>query len=438
MNKMNKNYTTQEAWKLIIDELHLKDKIEKNNFVKVSAKKIKEYKEPRVMCKWDSSYQRPKILRENNISILPISRREYVLGNFDLYCKFPELDKEIATKIKVPHFESINTDTISSEAKAISVINLSGILEDFLNVEDNFSTFAGKMGVGKFNFDVKLKNGTKKINIQVDKSICEIDAGYENNDSVVIVEAKNVVNSDFHVRQLYYPYRLWDTIVSKPIRLVFAVYTNKIFRLYEYRFKDIQDISSIELVKYKLYSIDSTDIQIDEIKVIHKKTNIETDDNMSHFTKSNKVPFIQADSFDKVISLIENLYDNPMNKFEVAEEVLNVDPRQSDYYFNAARYIGLLKKNSKGEMILTQLGEKMMKMSYKQRVIIMLQQIFKHKIFYESFEQYINTGNLPSQIEIIEKMRDYNVCSEKVINRRSKSVISWLNWIIDLPKITSK
>lgn len=289
---MSKQYTTQEAWKLLIDELHIKDKIEKNNFVKVSAKKIKEYKEPRIMCKWDSSYQRPRILRENNISILPISRREYVLGNFDLYCKFPDLEKEIATKIKVPHFESINTDAISSEAKAISVMNLSGILEDFLNVKDNFSTFAGKMGVGKFNFDVKLKNSKKKINIQVDKSICEIDAGYENDDSIVIVEAKNVVNSDFHVRQLYYPYRLWDTIVSKPIRLVFAVYTNKIFRLYEYRFKDIQDISSIELVKYKLYSIDSTDIQMDEIKAIHEKTKIETDDNMSHFTKSNKVPFI--------------------------------------------------------------------------------------------------------------------------------------------------
>lgn len=289
---MQKQYTTQEAWKLLIDELHIKDKIEKNNFVKVSAKKIKEYKEPRIMCKWDSSYQRPRILRENNISILPISRREYVLGNFDLYCKFPDLEKEIATKIKVPHFESINTDAISSEAKAISVMNLSGILEDFLNVKDNFSTFAGKMGVGKFNFDVKLKNSKKKINIQVDKSICEIDAGYENDDSIVIVEAKNVVNSDFHVRQLYYPYRLWDTIVSKPIRLVFAVYTNKIFRLYEYRFKDIQDISSIELVKYKLYSIDSTDIQMDEIKAIHEKTKIETDDNMSHFTKSNKVPFI--------------------------------------------------------------------------------------------------------------------------------------------------
>ncbi|UBH22768.1 type II restriction endonuclease [Macrococcus armenti] len=435
---MPNQYSTQEAWRLLIDELDIKQKVEKKNFVKVSAKKIKEYKEPRVMCKWDSSYQRPKILRDNNISILPISRREYVLGNFDLYCKLPELDKEEATKIKVPHFESINTDTISSEAKAISVMNLSGILEDFLNVEDNFSTFAGKMGVGKFNFDVKIKNSNKKINIQVDKSICEIDAGYENDDSIVIVEAKNVVNSDFHVRQLYYPYRLWDTIVSKPIRLVFAVYTNKIFRLYEYRFKDIQDISSIELVNYKLYSIDSTDIQISEIKAIHKKTKIETDDNMSQFSKSNKVPFIQADSFDKVISLIENLYDNPMNKFEVAEEVLNVDPRQSDYYFNAAKYLGLLYKDSKGDMLLTPLCDKMMNMSYKQRIMIILQQIFKHQIFYEIFKQYFDTGALPTQNEIIEKMRKYNVCSENVIHRRSKSVISWLNWIINLPNITSK
>ena len=37
---------------------------------------------------------------------------------------------------------------------------------------------------------------------------CEIDGGFENDNDVIIMEAKNVINEDFHVRQLYYPFRL--------------------------------------------------------------------------------------------------------------------------------------------------------------------------------------------------------------------------------------
>ena len=78
--------------------------------------------------------------------------------------------------------------------------------------------------------------------------------------SVVIMEAKNVVHEDFHVRQLYYPYRLWRSRVKKPIRLVFSVYSNMIYRLFEYRFATPEDYSSIEPVQAKNYSLQDTKI----------------------------------------------------------------------------------------------------------------------------------------------------------------------------------
>ena len=86
------------------------------------------------------------------------------------------------------------------------------------------------MGTGKFDFVVDTTRNIKQ-KISVNNAQCEIDGGFENADSVVIMEAKNVVHEDFYVRQLYYPYRLWRNKVNKPIRLVFSVYSNMIYRL---------------------------------------------------------------------------------------------------------------------------------------------------------------------------------------------------------------
>lgn len=46
------------------------------------------------------------------------------------------------------------------------------------------------------------------------------------------------------------------------------------------------------------------------------------------------VPFIQANSMERIISLLENLYGNPMTPGQIAE-LMDFDPRQSDYYYNA-------------------------------------------------------------------------------------------------------
>ena len=78
---------------------------------------------------------------------------------------------------------------------------LSGILDDFLGEGRNDATFNGRMGTGVFDFWVNTERGIRR-RIHVENAQCEIDGGFENPSSVVILEAKNVVHSDFHVRQL--------------------------------------------------------------------------------------------------------------------------------------------------------------------------------------------------------------------------------------------
>ena len=66
------------------------------------------------------------------------------------------------------------------------------------------------MGTGCFDFEVDTYRKIKR-KISVNNAQCEIDGGFENEASVVIMEAKNVVHEDFHVRQLYYPCLLYTS-----------------------------------------------------------------------------------------------------------------------------------------------------------------------------------------------------------------------------------
>ena len=225
MKKMNVN----EAWTKLFEKYDIPNKIKTDGAFFITADQIKEFKEPRLMAKWDSSENLPSIFKKHNINILPTSRSEYVLSDFKLYEPIPELGEHVTEmqKVEIPEYETIDIGNISSESNAINVLMLSKILDHFLNEDDNVVTFNGRMGTGVFSFRVDSLRGAP-IKVDVKNAQCEIDGGMENNNSVVILEAKNVVHPDFHVRQLYYPYRLWDNKVNKNIRLVFSIYSNQI------------------------------------------------------------------------------------------------------------------------------------------------------------------------------------------------------------------
>ena len=301
-----------------------------------------------------------------------------------------------------------------------------------LNTNNNVATFNGRMGTGEFEFVVDTTRNIKQ-KISVNNAQCEIDGGFENNDSVVIMEAKNVVHEDFHIRQLYYPYRLWKNKVNKPIRLVFSVYSNMIYRLFEYRFNILEDYSSIELVRTKNYSLQDTTITLDDLFRVRKDTLVKTDDNMDN----SDVPFIQANSMERIISLLENMYENPMTSQQIAE-LMDFEPRQSDYYYNAGKYLGLFEKVNEDKqrvVALTSLGNKVFKLNYKERQLKIVELILEHQIFSDLFDGMIKTGDMPNKKDIEDEMRALHVCDEGQIVRRASSIYGWLKWIFNLTKL---
>lgn len=432
--------TASDAWQILLDRYNIKNEIENNGIFNITASQIKEVREPRLMSKWDSSEQLPKSLKKNKINILPDSRSSYVLSDFLLYETLPELTEHIQnmSTVTLPELETIDVENITSEANAINVLQISGILEDFLELGDDevlYGTFDGRMSSGIFNFNVNTHRNILRT-VEVNKAQLEIDGGFESDNNVIILEAKNVLHEDFHVRQLYYPYRLWEEKVNKPIRLIFSIYTNKVFRLMEYRFKDKNNYSSIELVKSKNYSLEDTTISIEELQQIYDSVEEHTvnQDDMAE----TDIPFIQADNFERIISLLENMYENDLSGEEV-EELMQFTSRQTGYYYNAGRYLGLFEKYKGDDKLikyrLTKLGRKVYNKNYKSRQLLLVELILSHQIFRDLFLYVKQIGALPSKDIVRTTEMKYNVCSFSVADRRASTVIGWLRWIFNLPNL---
>lgn len=423
---MSRFSTNKEAWEKLFEKYSILENIKKNGYFKISSKQINEYREARLMTKFDNSEVIPKILKDNNLSILPVSSNTYMISEFNAYKKFDKVDNEI-NRIEFPQYiESLNYENITSEAVALNCAYITNILKDFLNEEELVPTVSGKMGSGVFNFDIKKINSDEKINITVENSRMEIDGGYEGINSLALVEAKNVVSEDFLIRQLYYPYRLWKSKIQKNVRPIFVVYSNDIFTIYEYKFNDVNEYSSIELVKSKRYSIEETNIDFGTIQNLLYQ--------IRTFEKEPEVSFPQANNFDRVINLCEMLEISERERDEITEKYDFVS-RQTNYYTDAAIYLGLVNKTGIKSFELTDEGKRILKLKYKERQIAFARLILSHKVFYMITKSYFENLEMPNDDEIVDYMKKsnlYKIESNSTFYRRASTIKSWIYWIVNL------
>ncbi|WP_373542462.1 hypothetical protein [Chamaesiphon sp.] len=220
------------AWEKLFEKLLILDKIEKKDYFLISSKEINEFREARLMTKFDHKSQLPKIFTNHKLSILPISRGDYIIGRFKVFHDFSK-DENTATiqKVPFPHFlESLNTEEITSEATAINCAFIAGIIQNFTDESDLYSTVSGRMSSSSFDFniDVDIDGQEKILQLKVNKSQIEIDGGYESTNCLILIEAKNYISNDFIIRQLFYPYKLWIHKINKKVRSIFLslIYAN--------------------------------------------------------------------------------------------------------------------------------------------------------------------------------------------------------------------
>ena len=380
------------------------------------------------MVKFDHRINLPELFRKNGLSILPVSRKKYLISGFEAYHKFEKVDKSV-TQAKLPtEIQSLDINNISSETVALNCALASGILADFLDEEILYPTVSGRMGTGEFDFTIRNKYRCGDFEVQIKNSQMEIDAAFEGIRSLALIEAKRDVSEDFLVRQLYYPYRTWNSKVTKKVRPVFFVYSNGIFSLYEYEFRKPENYNSLYLIKHKNYSIEDTEITLLDIENVANNTSL---------VDEPKVSFPQANKFERVINICELLNLHGLNRDQMTEEYA-FDVRQTNYYTDAAIYLGLVEKgyeNRKPEYKLTKRGRQTINLGYRQRQLAFCQAILEHEAFRKTFDSYMCRGIMPNVDEIVAIMKRanvYRVDSEDTYKRRASTIVGWINWILDL------
>lgn len=380
------------------------------------------------MAKFDHTVNLPKIFADNKLAILPITRGDYVISHFEAYHKF-EADNVPVTRVSLPtYIQSLDSNDITSEAIALNCAVATGIVAEFLQDENLVSTVSGRMGSGTFSFYINNSYTKKPYHVQVNNSQIEIDAAYEGIWGLALFEAKRDLSEDFLIRQLYYPFRVWQNRVTKPVRSLFMVYSNGIYRLYEYAFEDRNNYNSIALVCQKNYSIEDTSIEIADIQAALQNAII---------ISEPQIPFPQADSFERVINICELLNEQDLSRNDITEQYA-FDARQTNYYTDAARYLGLLEKRNNGMVPfyrLSDIGKRILGLNYKQRQLAYCNLILSHKAFADTLRKYLERDSMPSTNEIVQIMKTanlYNVGSDSTFERRSSTIKGWLNWILEL------
>ncbi len=420
MNKTDKN------WLKLFKKYDILKQIRTNTVFRISSKQINEFRESRLMTKFDHEGSLPEIFKVHFLSILPVSRGDYLIGPFQNYQKVHYDPTLVPTLIQKPEYiETLDIQNIYSESAALNTALVCGILEDL--AEDRIApTISGRMSSSNFKF--WIKNNYHKddpISVSVQNSQCEIDGGYESPEKLFLIEAKNFRVDDFLIRQIYYPYRLWQSKIKKEVVPVFMTYSNDTFDFFIYKYRKINEYNSLELIAQKKYILNQERISFEDIRDLLERVSIQ---------EEPEVPFPQADKFDRIVDLLHLL--NSKRKLEdiFISENYNFVSRQAHYYKNAAEYLGLCHQKD-GQLELTKTAKTIMDFPYKKKYFALAECILSHRVFNEALKLYFKKLGPVSNAEVVSIMKVhpiFKVKSEATYKRRAQTVISWIEWILDL------
>lgn len=417
------------AWENLFEKYDIVREIANHGKYEISTAQIKEFREPRLMAKFDHAINLPDIFKKHSLAILPVSRNSYAISNFQVYEPFQLKENQIYYKELPAYLQSLDEHEIPSETIAINCALATGIISDFLGEEPLHATVSGRMGSGTFEFGIQNSVIGKEVSVRVENSQMEIDAAFEGIESLALIEAKLDIADDFLVRQLYYPFRVWRERVTKPVRPIFLTYSNSVFTLCEYSFSKYDSYNSLVLVNQKNYSVEDRTIQLADLMETRDKTKIVAEPN---------VPFPQADKFERVINICELVNDREMDRDELTVNYA-FDVRQTKYYTNAAIYLGMLEihREEKNKSIyrLTDEGKRVIGLPYKKRQLALCNKILSHKVFRGVFDLHLEKGTMPDKETIIKMMKEaelYNIGEESTFERRASTISGWVYWMLSL------
>lgn len=428
------------AWEALFAEHDILADIDATGAYRITATAINKQREARLMTKFDHLANRPQIFKDNDLSILPTSRGAYIVGRFDCYATIPQQHSDDTIGRVYPEFPdgslSLSPDDLYSESAMLLCAYYSGLISDVLNEEVRL-TFFGRMSAGEFDFSILAKGAAGgqpiKHNLSVEKAQSEVDGGFEGAGRLAIVEAKQGPVEDFHIRQLYFPYRTWAEKIKhkKPVTPVFLNYSNEIFSFHVYEFEEPGNYNSLRLVTRKRYQIVPTEIEISDVRRILAGHQVKPE--------PEGVPFPQADTFTRVVDLLSLLKaaGGTLTQDEITTSY-DFDVRQTQYYYNAGAYLRLIERavdQERGGVIysLTALGVQIMSKAPQKRNLALVELILAQRVFRATAVYYLTNAQAPPIATIVMYMTDAKLTINNTTKaRRAQTVIVWVKWIIGL------
>jgi hypothetical protein len=414
-----------KAWELFFSEKNVVNEINNNGYFHLTADELKEVtkKEPRLLAKQDTLETRPDIFKENYLVIFPVRNGEYIIfrdRENKSYFRFAqnELDLPIETynsTVDLHRFDSFPQSQAYTESQAIDFAYISSLLRTITNQPDLNLVIRGRSHSHEFSFTLPETNYKAMVSsVQI-----EVDAGYEGENSIILIEAKIGTRSNFHIRQLYYPYLEWSIRSRKRIVPIFLSYSNSRYYFYEFAFSD--NFGEVNIVQQKCIAVNESPIANIKLRSLYRSVSI----------AEEASPFPQANDLNKVIDLVGMVGNGLHSKQEFAS-AFEFDDRQGDYYANAARYLGFLEK-SRDAYVLSDIGRTLLNtMAPSERTLILIKQLSKRPVFRQAIQlladRELNVENI-QESELASIIEANTELSGTTPARRASTVKNWLHWI---------
>ena len=181
---------------------------------------------------------------------MPVLNGEYSIIKGEGYVDVPPITSPIVEYLSVFPFELETSRVGNSEMQHLDHAYALSLMRHFADDESLVLTIRGRKRSPAFEFVVG------EFLIRVDGVQVEVDAGYEGENQVVLVEAKGGNATNTIIRQLYYPFCQWQTYTEKKVSTLFFQHTGQNeYHIWQFGFDDVDDYNSIRMLKSGRYRI---------------------------------------------------------------------------------------------------------------------------------------------------------------------------------------
>lgn len=407
---------TAPAWAALDVAHRITARLAAGEIVTIAATDIAKFREARLMTKFDTREDRPKFLAD--VTVLPITNGMYALVRGDGYANITRdaplrrwpIPATVAALKTLPWWTPVQ-----SESQALDMALASGMLSDFVGERHLALTIRGRRQSPEFSFEFDAAAQTHTLDVRGGQ--IEVDAGLEGRE-IHLIEAKLGKRTNFHVRQLYYPLRMWRILApEKLVSTTLLTWHDRVFSLRRYTFDPEQRYHALKEVAAVDYVFDDVP-QPPLLGDVLADTEVEA--------TPLRVPFPQADDIQKVIDIVDATAGQ-MPLSEIAERYAFVE-RQAFYYRGAARFLGLVAP-TQGRYELTAHGRRFAFSKRGERHRILLERIASLPAFRDALEWLEQHDAEPTPALAASWVTSAAPrLTGRTPGRRAATVLAWSRW----------